>query len=170
MHRATSMRVMKALLVLAFGLFAFLVCINNLFYPSVNLQLASQVLMMDAVAETLPTWRALPQQAVTFAFGVIVFSQAVISLLCTIAGVQLLRYRRSDASLYDRWVSCAGWGLVLAVMLWFVGFIAIGGEWFMSWTLSASGRGSISSAFRFSSIALFILIFIYMPEPQSNES
>ena len=53
-------------------------------------------------------------------------------------------------------------GLTTCLLIWLVGFIAIGGEWFGMW-MSTQWNG-IESAFRFSALILGILIFVVLPE------
>ena len=51
-------------------------------------------------------------------------------------------------------------GLVLGFLLWQVGFMSIGGEWFGMWQ---SGKwNGIPSAFRFAMVILGVLIFVAM--------
>jgi predicted small integral membrane protein len=57
-------------------------------------------------------------------------------------------------------------GLTLGLMLWQVGFIAIGGEWFGMW-MSQQWNG-IPSAFRYLVMSLGVLIFVALPDAEQG--
>ena len=57
-------------------------------------------------------------------------------------------------------------GLTLGFMLWQVGFMTIGGEWFGMWQ-SAQWNG-VPSAFRFVMVILGVLIFLALPDGESK--
>jgi predicted small integral membrane protein len=52
-------------------------------------------------------------------------------------------------------------------ILWFFGFIVIGGEWFCMW--QSEKWNGIEAAFRFVVIIMFTLVFIAMPESETNK-
>ena len=58
-------------------------------------------------------------------------------------------------------------GLTVGILLWQVGFIAIGGEWFGMW-MSPQWNG-IPSAFRYLVITLGALIFLSLPDHDTSE-
>jgi predicted small integral membrane protein len=53
-------------------------------------------------------------------------------------------------------------GLTMCLVIWLVGVMAIGGEWFGMW-MSTQWNG-IESAFRFSALILGILMFVTLPD------
>ena len=53
-------------------------------------------------------------------------------------------------------------GLTLGFLLWQVGFMTIGGEWFGMWQ-SKSWDG-VPSAFRFVMVIMAVLIFVVLPD------
>ena len=55
-------------------------------------------------------------------------------------------------------------GLTLGLLLWQVGFMSIGGEWFGMW--QSKEWNGVPSAFRFVVVILGVLIFVAMPDPE----
>ncbi len=58
------------------------------------------------------------------------------------------------------------YGLALGFVLWFGGFIGVGGEWFMMWQ-SKIWNGQ-QAAFRISVVFLIVLIFLSSPEADTD--
>ncbi len=78
-------------------------------------------------------------------------------MLCLRGGL-LLFQARGDATQFNRAKGGAVLGLAAGVVLWFTGFITIGGEWFLMWQ-SHIWNGQ-DSAFRFVVILGVVLIFV----------
>jgi predicted small integral membrane protein len=55
---------------------------------------------------------------------------------------------------------------LLGFLLWFFGFIVIGGEWFCMW--QSEQWNGIGAAFRFVVIIMFTLLFTALPEPAGD--
>jgi len=68
----------------------------------------------------------------------------------------LRHYRRRVADGYRAGRCC------LAFLIWFVGFLLIGGEWFAMWQ-SATWNGQ-QFGFRFVACFLLVTVFIMLPE------
>jgi predicted small integral membrane protein len=69
---------------------------------------------------------------------------------------------RADAVAFNKAKTFAVIGLTLGVLLWHVGFISIGGEWFGMW--QSQQWNGVPSAFRFLMAAITVLIFVAMPD------
>ncbi|SFM36685.1 DUF2165 family protein [Rugamonas rubra] len=152
-------RITKILLVWMVALFALLVVFNNLTDYNSNYQFVSHVLSMDT---TFPgnqgMWRAITTPAFHHAaYALIILSEAVVAVLCLRGGL-LLFQARGDAAQFNRAKGGAVLGLAAGVVLWFTGFITIGGEWFLMWQ-SHIWNGQ-DSAFRFVVILGVVLIFV----------
>jgi predicted small integral membrane protein len=81
-------------------------------------------------------------------------------VLCWIGAFMLLRSLRADAAAFNRAKAFAVAGLTLGFLLWQVGFMTIGGEWFGMWQSQA--WNGVPSAFRFVTVILGVLIFVAM--------
>jgi predicted small integral membrane protein len=53
-------------------------------------------------------------------------------------------------------------GITLALLIWFIGFLIVGGKWFAMWQ-SKTWNGQ-QAAFRFCLTALAVLLFINQPD------
>ena len=69
---------------------------------------------------------------------------------------------RRDAASFNRSKTCAVLGLTLGFLLWQVGFMSIGGEWFGMW--QSKEWNGVPSAFRFLITIVAVLIFVAMPD------
>ena len=129
------LRLAKTALVLALAFYYTLVVFNNLTDYDSNFQFVRHVLMMDS---TLPgnrgMWRALNQPGWHTLFYVLtILWEAVTAILCWWGGMRLALARREAPAAFDRAKNLAIAGLTLAMLLWLVAFLAVGGEWFLMW-------------------------------------
>ena len=84
------------------------------------------------------------------------------AVLCWIGAAMLARQLRADAVAFHRAKTFAVIGLTLGFLLWHVGFMSIGGEWFGMW--QSQQWNGVPSAFRFLMSAITVLIFVAMPD------
>jgi predicted small integral membrane protein len=98
------------------------------------------------------------------AYIVIIATEAVIAVLCWIGAFVLLRRIRSDAAAFNRGKTIAVVGLTLGLLLWQVGFMSIGGEWFGMW--QSQEWNGVPSAFRFVAVILGVLIFVALRDDE----
>jgi predicted small integral membrane protein len=76
----------------------------------------------------------------------------------------LARRLRADAVAFNRAKTFAVIGLTLGFLLWHVGFMSIGGEWFGMW--QSQQWDGVPSAFRFLVATITVLIFVAMPDQE----
>jgi predicted small integral membrane protein len=81
-------------------------------------------------------------------------------VLCWMGAIALARCIRADAATFQRAKTFAVLGLTLGFLLWQVGFMSIGGEWFGMW--QSSQWNGVPSAFRFVMVIVAVLIFVAM--------
>ena len=79
-----------------------------------------------------------------------------------IGAAALARRLRADAAAFNRAKACAVLGLTLGFLLWQVGFMSIGGEWFGMW--QSKEWNGVPSAFRFLITIIAVLIFVALPD------
>ena len=101
------------------------------------------------------------------AYALIIAAEALTAALCWIGSFHLLRHLRDTGQGFNRAKRTAIAGLMLGFLLWQVGFIALGGEWFGMW-MSPQWNG-IPSAFRYLVMTLGVLIFLSLPDPDISE-
>lgn len=155
-------RWIKISLVFSAGLFSIIVAFNNITDYQSNYLFVSHVLSMD---DTFPDnkgmWRAISNAGVHHLFyWMIILTECLIGMLCLMGAYKLIKNRK-DAAPFQAAKGLAIVGLGLGIVLWFLGFITIGGEWFLMWQ-SQSWNGQ-QSAFRIA--ALFGIFLIYLNQP-----
>jgi predicted small integral membrane protein len=153
----------KALLVWAVALYASLVALNNLVDYDSNYGFVSHVLKMDTMFPgNRLTWRAIDFPAVHAAFyWLIILAEAVVAVLCWAGGLRLFR-ALNDPSRFNRSKGIANAGLTLGMLLWFTGFLTVGGEWFAMWQ-SKEWNGQ-EAAFRLIVILGIVLLYLVQPD------
>ena len=82
--------------------------------------------------------------------------------LCCLYGAWRLFGARRDRGAFVAAKVPAVTGLLLVWLLYFVGFIAVGGEWFAMWQ-STIWNGQ-QAALRFLTCAMFVMIVVLLPE------
>jgi predicted small integral membrane protein len=161
-----AIRAAKAAAVAAIALFASLVTFGNLTDYGTNFAFVQHVMSMD----TIFPWSTIGYRAITnpalqhAAYAVIIAAEGVTALLCWMGAAALVRRLYAEAAAFNRAKGPAVVGLTLGFLLWQVGFMSIGGEWFGMWQ-SRQWNG-VPSAFRFASIIIAVLIFVALPDQE----
>ena len=133
-----AIRAAKVATVAAIALFASLVAFGNLTDYDTNLAFVQHVLSMDTTfASSTIKYRAITDPALQrVAYALIIATEAATAVLCWIGAGVLVRRLSADAAAFNRAKSLAIVGLTLGFLLWHVGFMSIGGEWFGMWECS----------------------------------
>jgi predicted small integral membrane protein len=145
-----------------------LVAFGNITDYGTNLAFVIHVLSMDTLfSGTTIRYRAITSQALHHAaYNLIIAAEAIAATFCWIAAFRMFR-SIPDPAAFTRAKTLAVVGLTTCLLIWLVGFIAIGGEWFGMW-MSERWNG-IQSAFRFSALVLGTLIFVIAPDSDPTE-
>lgn len=146
-------------MVLAFAFYASLVAFNNLTDYNSNFTLVTHVLTMDT---TFPgnkgLWRAIQSPVIHhIVYGFIIATEIIIAALCWLGGFRLCQHIKKPA-LFNDAKGLAILGLTLGFLLWFTGFMTIGGEWFLMWQSEAANAQQV--AFRLAVIIGITLIYL----------
>lgn len=157
-------RYCKMVMVLGLSLFAFLVTFNNLTDYNSNFEFVKHVLSMDTTFEgNAAMWRAITdERAWHAAYWALIAAEGATFLLLLAGGLRLLAARSATAAEFQAAKGLAMAGATLGFLVWFVGFMAIGGEWFLMWQ-SEAWNGQ-QAAFRFYMSILAVLIFVMLPD------
>jgi predicted small integral membrane protein len=155
-----TIRLVKVSMVASCALFALLVAYNNLVDYGSNYAFVRHALSMDT---TFPgnalKGRAITSPALwTLAYWLIIATEAVTGLLLAFGAVQLSLSLREPAARFNAAKSSVVLGFGLGFLLWFTGFMVIGGEWFAMW--QSKDWNGVPSAFRFDVVLLLVLIFV----------
>jgi predicted small integral membrane protein len=159
-----AIRAAKVALVAAIALFASLVAFGNMTDYDTNFVFVQHVLSMDTIyPSSTITYRAITSPGLHHAaYAVIIAAEAATAVLCWIGAVVLVRHIRAGAAMFNRMKALAIIGLTLGFLVWQVGFMSIGGEWFGMW--QSQQWNGVPSAFRFLMTIIAVLIFVAVPD------
>jgi predicted small integral membrane protein len=161
-----AIRAAKAALVAAIAVFASLVTFGNLTDYDTNFVFVQHVLSMDTIYSfSTIKYRAIIDPALhRAAYALIIAAEAATAVLCWVGAALLVRHIRNDAGTFNRAKTSAVIGLTFGFLLWQVGFMSIGGEWFGMW--QSQQWNGVPSAFRFLMTIIAVLIFVAMPDQE----
>ena len=162
-----TLRIAKILLVFAVAIYYSLVVFNNITDYNSNYQFVRHVLMMDS---TFPgnrgMWRAVNSPAWHTAFYVTIIAwEFVTALLCWWGGLRLAGAVRGTAPAFNRAKGVAIAALALALLMWLVAFVSVGGEWFLMWQ-SKMWNGQDAS--RMFAVIGIVLLFVAQPDADAQ--
>jgi predicted small integral membrane protein len=157
-------RLSKCVLVLGVAFFCTLVVFNNLTDYDSNFQFVRHVLAMDS---TFPgnrgMWRAIDSPGFHhFAYDFVILWEALTAGLAWWGGVRLLRAVKATVAEFAAAKAQSVVALTMGIVLWFVGFIAVGGEWYLMWQ-SKTWNGQ-DAAFRLVVVLGIVLLYVVGPE------
>jgi len=138
----------KILLTAAVALFFTLVVFDNVTDFGSNYQFVKHVMSMDTTfAGNRGMWRAVHSPALQLAFYLSIIGwEAANAALGWLGVAAMLRARRASEVEFVRAKRVGIAGLTSGILLWFVAFLTVGGEWFLMWQ-SATWNGQ-EAAFR----------------------
>ncbi|MCL4297953.1 MAG: DUF2165 family protein [Anaerolineae bacterium] len=153
-------RLAKALLTLATGVTGLLIVFGNLTDYQTNFKFVQHVLSMDTTfPDNTIKYRAIKSSRIHHAiYHFIILVEAVMAILCTLGGVNLLRHLKADKDTFHRAKRPALGGLLAGLLLWFFGFQGVAGEWFGMW-MSRQWNG-LPDAARLTQFMAIILTFV----------
>jgi predicted small integral membrane protein len=160
----SATRLVKTVMVASTALFALLVAFNNLVDYGSNYEFVRHTLSMDT---TFPgnalIGRAITEPALwSAAYWLIIGTEAAIGFTLAFAAVRLTANLKANSASFNRAKKYAVVGAGLGFLLWFTGFMVVGGEWFAMWQ-SKTWNGQ-AAAFRFYMTLLAVVIFVSQPD------
>jgi len=162
-------RLAKILLSLTLAAFALVVAYDNLIDYGSNFAFVRHVLSMDT---TFPG-NALLDRAITqpwmwhAGYLLIIAGEAATGLLLLVGSLVLWRARRQSAVSFQAAKSWVVAGCALGFVVWFFGFMVVGGEWFAMWQ-SKVWNGQ-EGAFRFYMAIIGVLVFVNQADGELEE-
>jgi len=162
------LRISKIIICLSLSIFALLVGFNNLADYDSNYAFVQHTLSMDTVfPENTLKYRAILDPSLwSLAYGLIIFAEFLTGILLLVGAACMLRNINS----YLAFARAKNWiylGCLVGFMLWFFGFIVVGGEWFCMW--QSEKWNGVEAAFRFVVLIMFTLLFTAMPESENDK-
>jgi predicted small integral membrane protein len=149
---------------IAFTFYMLLVCFNNITDYGSNFLFVSKVVGMEDVFSPEQTgWRAISNTKLQhFIYLFVILAELCIAVLLFLGSVKMIRSYNSSAETFQSSKNLTLTGLALAILLFFVFFIAIAGEWFLMW--QSDQWNTQQTAFSLSTIFLMALIFMNQNE------
>ncbi|MFG3280671.1 DUF2165 domain-containing protein [Streptomyces sp. NPDC048111] len=156
------------LLTATVALYMALVAFGNITDFDTNRQFVQHVLAMDTTFKDPDLmWRAITSRALQdIAYVLIIIWESVAALVLVVASVGWARGLRGGAAGPARARRLATVGLVMVLLLFGAGFIAVGGEWFAMWQ-SKSWNGLDAAARNFM-MAGVVLVIVHLPGANSR--
>ncbi|MGI8486531.1 MAG: DUF2165 domain-containing protein [Thermomicrobiales bacterium] len=175
-QRLGTVPVAAAILVALNGLYILLVAFGNITDFGTNQAFVHHVLAMDTTNFGAPSgteldpdvmWRAITNTTVqNIAYIGLIIWESVTAVVLIAA---VVFWSREGGTGYRVARSLSTIGLLMLLLLFMGGFIAIGGEWFQMWKSTA--WNGLDPAFRNSVLALLALVIVHLPSPHwENQS
>ncbi|MER7403861.1 DUF2165 domain-containing protein [Streptomyces sp. NPDC000070] len=160
--RRGALSLAAALLTASVALYMALVAFGNITDFGTNQQFVRHVLAMDTTFKDEDLmWRAITNTGLQDAAYVAIIVWETVAALVLIYGTWL--WARRDQQQARR---MSTYGLLMVLLLFGAGFIAIGGEWFSMWqSKSWNGLDAATRVFLFSGL---VLIVNHLPSKQSD--
>lgn len=163
MHKPT-IRFVQTFVIAALALFATFVFLGNLMDYDSNYQFVKHVLAMDTTFEgNKLMWRAVTGDGwVTMVYWGIIAVEGAVALLGWIATVKMMARLRSTSAAFTQAKLLGYYAFILALLLWFVGFIVVGSEWFAMWQ-SETWNGKQTAMDIVEVVGIFLVVYL-LPE------
>jgi predicted small integral membrane protein len=156
-------RLAKIAMCLALGLFCLLVAYDNIADYGTNYVFVQHTLSMDTTFPSTLRDRAITNPLLwQLAYAGIIAAEGATGALFLAGAASLWRARHASADTFNAAKHYAIAAGLLAFLLWFFGFMVVGGEWFAMWQ-SPSWNGQ-EPAFRFYVSVLAVMIFLNQPD------
>lgn len=163
-------RYSKILFIAAIALFASLVAFGNITDYGSNFAFVHHVLMMDTIfPDATIKYRAIDSVFLHHAFYIVIIAlETLTAIICWISAIRLLKRVKAPAAEFNRAKGLAIAGLTLGFLVWQVGFMSIGGEWFGMW-MSKQWNG-VPDAYRFFTTIGIVLIYLVQRDSDIQEA
>ena len=157
-------RIAKIIAVAAIGLLALLITFNNITDYFSNYIFVEHVLNMDS---TFPQshlhYRSINNPFLFHAFYILIITLEGFMAFCCLKGSWLMmRNIKKDAITFHASKNWAVAGIIIGIIIWFVGFEVIGGEWFAMWQSTA--WNGLAAAERVLGFMVAVLILLHFKE------
>jgi len=155
-------RVTKLLFVLAIGIMALIIVIGNTTDYYSNYYFVEHVMKMDTIFPASSLHYRNINNPILFHAGYIflILMQAIMCFCCMRGSWLLFKNIKSDAITFHAAKNWAVAGLIIGIIIWFLGFEVVGGEWFAMWQSSTwNGLGSAERIVNFLFLTLILLHF-----------
>jgi len=154
------LRLCKIVITALSSVFLLIVVFNNATDPNSNYQFVRHVLSMDTTfPNNAAMWHGIRAPiAHKIFFASIIAWEAMTCLLIGAGTLKLWRARGDSTSEWKRSKQLASVGLTAGMVLWYFGFMTVGGEWFLMWQSRIwNGQDAAFRLFTFMGLTLLFL-------------
>lgn len=140
------------------GLMTFLIAFGNITDYNTNYEFVKHVLSMDSIFENSTVkYRSINNDSIHhLAYIFIIALETAMAYFFITGSIQMYLDRKGDKEKFNLSKKNAYIGIALSIILWFIGFSVVGGEWFSMWQ-SVEWNG-LDPAYRLTSF--FMLTFL----------
>jgi len=158
------LRLAKIISVAAIGLMAALIVTGNITDYSTNYFFVEHVMKMDTIfPDSDVHYRGIHSTAIYHAaYAFLILLETVMCFCCLKGSWNMLRNVKKDAVVFHASKNWAVAGIMTGILIWFLGFEVIGGEWFAMWQ-SVTWNG-LGAAERILTFLCFVLILLHLGE------
>lgn len=159
-------RLSKIVMCLCLAAFAFLVAFGNITDYGSNYAFVQHVLSMDTTfPDNALMYRSITSPAMwTAAYWLIILGEGLTCILFLVAAWRLWVARAGSAAEFNGAKNGVVVAATMGFLVWFLGFMVIGGEWFAMWQ-SSTWNGQ-DAAFKFYMTIIAVLIFVNQPDSE----
>ena len=157
-------RIAKTVSVFAISIMSLLIVIGNTTDYYTNYQFVAHVMKMDTVfPDSNVHYRSIDNPLVFHTGYIFIIILEMAMAFCCLKGSWLLfKNLKKDAIAFHASKNWAIAGLITGIIIWFLGFEVVGGEWFSMWQ-STTWNG-LSSAERIVSFIVSVLILLHLKD------
>jgi predicted small integral membrane protein len=157
-------RIAKTMSVAAIGLMAAFIVIGNTTDYYTNYYFVEHVMKMDTVFPASHVHYRSINSPIVYNAGyiLIILMEATMAFFCLKGSWRMFKNSKKDASSFYASKNWAVAGIMIGIIIWFVGFEVIGGEWFSMWQ-SATWNG-LAAAERIVGFLILVLILLHLKE------
>jgi predicted small integral membrane protein len=155
-----TLRLIKIAMIAAIALFFTIVAFDNIISFATNWAYVQHVMSMDTTFhEPAFAGRAITNPVIQrYAYCLIIAWETLTAITCWIGCIVLSLKIKTTNTQFNNAKPIAFTGLFFGFLLYMVGFIIIGGEWFNMWQ-SATWNGQPTAGL-FISLIMFVMIFV----------
>lgn len=157
-------RLAKAVSVATIGLMALLIVIGNTTDYYTNFLFVEHVMKMDS---TFPGghihYRSIDNPVLFHTAYIFIISIEALMAFCCLKGSWLLfKYLKADALKFNAAKNWSVAGILIGIIIWFLGFEVIGGEWFAMW--QSTIWNGLAAAERILTFLVLTLILLHIKD------
>lgn len=159
------MRLRKIILVAGVALHLSFIAFNNFFDYNSNEQFVRGVLSMgDVFSGSRNLWRSIQLSWMqTLIYWFIIATETIAAGVIWIGVSRMVAARKAAEEKFSLAVQIASNGILLAIALWLIGFLAVAGEWFLMYQSQTWNAQSTA----FSLAITYLLVLLYLDRKSS---